>query len=409
MGSLLSAAETSYWQASAPASQYPSAKGDIKVDVIVVGGGITGLTTAYLCKQAGLKVAVLEKNTIGSGTTSKTTGKLTSQHNLMYNRLVARHGKKVAKIYADANQTALEMVQELIHSQNIECGLAADDNYVFTTKSSMLNEFKAEARTARALGLPATFETKLDLPFKVVAAVKFAGQAKFNAQKYALALASLVHERGSFVFERSNVTSFYGGQPARVHTGRATITGTDIVVATKVPAGPLAARGVYAALEYPHTSYIVAGRPESEVRGMYISPDQGHYSILPVVNEEGNLLLIGGENHIPGLGRPNKRYKQLAAYARKYFGISTIEYRWKGMDYLAYDNIPLIGKVYPWSEHLYTATGFKKWGLTTSMVAAIILRDAILGQSNPWATVLDSTRLRPVASIPYALFHHSAR
>lgn len=381
----------------------------MKVDVVIVGGGISGLTAAYLIKRSGLSVAVLEKNTIGSGTTSHTTGKLTSQHNLTYYDLEQQLGKKAARIYAESNMLAIEKIAQIIKKEKIDCELEADDNYVYTTDFNKVAEFKAEAKSAAKLGLKATFENKLPLPFKIQAAVKVANQYKINAQKYVLGLASLVDGEGSFVFEYSDVTGFRDGQPAIVRTKEAKVIAKDIIVATKIPAAPLMARGAYAILEHPHTSYIVAGLLKKKLTGMYISPDKNHYSILPVKHGASQLLLIGGEHHTPGLGNPKKRYQHLADYAERYFGVTSIDYHWKGMDYIAYDNMPLIGKVYPWSKHLYTATGFKKWGLSTSMVAGMILCDSIHGRENAWASVFNSMRLKPITSIPHAITKSFAR
>jgi glycine/D-amino acid oxidase-like deaminating enzyme len=393
--------EKSYWKESVSKSAYRPLQKNITVDVIVVGGGITGLTCAYLLKQSGLKVAVLEKNLIGSGTTGGTTGKVTSQHGLIYADLQKRLGKKVAKTYAEANQSALKKIELIIKKEKIVCDWQRQDNYVYTTDPTKISKFKTEARIAKSLGLPASFETKLALPFPVKGAVKFANQAQFNSQKYVSGLAQAVHGQGSFVFENSNVIRIRDGAPAMVKTKKATVTAENIIVASKVPAFPLIARFSYAALEYPHTSYIVAGRSTTSLKGMYISPDKGQYSILPIKNK---LLLVGGENHIPGLGWPRKRHQKLANYAQEHFGVSSVQYRWKAMDYITYDKLPLVGKVYPWSKHLYTATGFKKWGLSTSMVSAMILHDTILGKPNVWAEVFTSTRFRPVLSIPRVIF-----
>lgn len=400
----LPSSEASYWQSSASTPSFPVLAKDLEVDVVIAGGGIAGLTVAYLLKQSGLTVAVLEKNTIGSGTTSKTTGKLTSQHNIIYETLSTRLGEKTAKTYAEANQSAVEAITQLIRRENIDCSLEIDDNYVYTTDPDKVSEFKSEAETAAKLGLPASFLTKLELPFDVKAAVKFSGQAKLNAQKYVLGLAKLIDGGGSSVFERSNVTGFYDGIQPHVTTKRAKVMAKNIIVATKVPAAPLFARGACAFWEHPHTSYLVAGKFHSALRGMYISPDKHHYSILPITDNEQKLLLIGGENHTPGLRYSQPRYQRLAHYAKEHFDLKAIDYRWKGMDYLAYDDVPLIGKVYPWSKHLYMATGFMKWGLSTSMVAAIILRDTIQGQPNSWASTFNSMRVKPITSIPYTLF-----
>lgn len=395
--------DKSYWKSTIPTQNYQPLRVDLKVDAVVVGGGITGLTCAYLLKQSGLKVIVLEKNTIASGTTGGTTGKVTSQHGLTYYDLKKRLGEKTAKIYGDANQSAVERIADIIKKEKIDCDWERDDNYVYTTNHKQIEKFKFEAEVARQLGLPASFETELALPFKIAAAVKFANQAKMNAAQYVLGLAAAVHGNGSYVFENSNVTSFHDGTPAKVKTKRATVIAENIIVATKMPAAPLLARFTCAVQEYPHTSYIVAGKLNSDLSGMYISPDKNHYSLLPISTGNERLLLVGGRNHIPGLGSPAKRQQQLADYAEKNFGIKSIAYRWKAMDYLAYDNVPLIGKVYPWSKHMFTATAYRKWGLSSSMVAATIIHDLIVGQDNPWATTFSSMRIGATLAMPRAI------
>lgn len=397
-------ADSSYWKSFYTKPLYRPLRVNLNIDVVIVGGGISGLTAAYLLKQAGLNVVVLEKNKIGSGTTGGTTGKVTSQHGLIYADLKKRLGEKTARAYAEANQTAVERIAQVIRKEKIDCDWERDDNYVYTVDPKKISQFKTEAETATGLGLPASFETKLQLPFEVTAAVKFANQAKFNAQKYVLGLAKAVHGNGSYVFEDSNVISFHDGTPAHIRTKEAKITAKNIIVTTKVPAAPLLARFSYGFLEYPTTSYIVAAPFDGKLTGMYISPDKNHYSLLPVGNAKERLLLIGGENHIPGLSSPTKRYQKLADYAQANFGVSSIAYRWKAMDYLAYDDVPLVGKIYPWSRHLYTATGFHKWGLSTSMVAAMILCDLVRGEPNPWAEVFSSVRIKPVLSIPHGVF-----
>jgi glycine/D-amino acid oxidase-like deaminating enzyme len=376
--------------------KYPELGSDIEVDTVIVGGGIAGISAAYLLKKSGQKVAVIEKDCIGSGTTGHTTGKVTSQHSLIYNELVNQFGRQTAKLYGQANQAAVEEIAKLIKAEGIDCGWQQADNYVYTADPARLKEFKNEARIAAGLGLPATFEKSLDLPFKISGAVKFAGQAHFSGQKYIEGLAAKVNGGGSYVFEKTKATSIKDGSPCRVGSIDHTVTAKNIIVATNVPTFPLAARGAYCILEYPTSSYLVAGKPKIKVKGMYISPDDDHYSILPV----GGTLLIGGENHIPGTRRAKSRQQKLADYAEEYFGVKKIDYRWHARDYLAYDQIPLIGKMYPWSRHLYVITAFKKWGLSHSMVSAMILRDLILGNPNPWADIYNPMRTSPIKSIP---------
>jgi glycine/D-amino acid oxidase-like deaminating enzyme len=381
--------------------QYPKLESNIEVDAVIVGGGITGITCAYLLKKAGQKVAVLEKDAIGSGTTGHTTGKVTAQHNLMYAGMYNHLGAQKARLYGQANQTAVEEIAKLIKSENIDCGFERADNYVYTADPKRVSEFKNEAKIAERLGLPASFEKTSPLPFKITAAVKFANQGHFSAQKYIEALAKKIVGKGSYIFEQTRAMSFHDGQPCAVGTSKGQVTAKNIIVATNVPTLPLVARVAFCVLEYPQTSYLIAGSPRVKLSGgMYISPDKDHYSLLPVGKGKDQILLVGGENHIRGHGIAKNHQQKLADYAELHFGMTQVKYRWQAWDYLAYDGIPLIGRLYPWSKNLYVVTAFKKWGLSHSMVAAMILRDRVLGQPNPWAKTFNSQRLSPILSIP---------
>lgn len=395
--------EISFWKHDSLDAVYPRLGYDIVADVVIVGAGITGLTAAYLLKQSGLTVVVLEKSTVGGGTTGRTTGKVTSQHNLVYYNMHRHFGERAARIYGQANQAAIERINAIIAQEDIACDWQRDDSYVYTRDPGKVEEYKTEAKIAAYLGLPATFETKTPLPFTVAGAVKFANQAKLHSIKYLYGLARAVSGQGSHVLEHSQVVGIRDGTPAIVRTRKAKITAGAIIVATNVPTFPLMARGGYCAFEYPRESYIVAGRVGGEQPGMYISSDKDNYSILPIVVDNERWMLVGGEGHISGL-RNNKqfRYQRLARYAEERLGVAAIEYKWSDRDYLSYDSIPLVGKAYPWSRHLYVATGFMKWGLTNGTVAAMILSDLIHGRQNPWADVFATNRISPIAAIPRA-------
>jgi glycine/D-amino acid oxidase-like deaminating enzyme len=393
--------EAPYWFNSVAKPAYPALSGDLEVDAVIVGAGITGLTAAYLLKQAGMSVVVLEKDKVGSGTTGRTTGKVTSQHNLIYDDFQKRLGKRTARLYGEANQTAVQQVETIINEAGIDCDWQRDDNYVYTADPNRIGEFRHEAKAAKKLGLPASFETQTPLPFRVEAAVKFANQGKFNSEKYVQGLAKAVDGNGSHVFEHSNVISIRDGTPGRVRTKQGRVIAKGIIVATNVPTLPLMARGAFCLLEYPTESYIVLGKLNRELKGMYISPDDNHYSILPTTVNGERLLLIGGESNISGVRlSKGRKYQKLSNYAARHFGVTEITHKWSDRDYLTYDGPPLVGKLYPWSKHLYVASAFRKWGLTNGTAAAMILRDLITGQPNPWAATFNSNRLKPIANIP---------
>lgn len=390
-------AEKSYWKQAYLKASYPPLKTDLKVDVAVIGGGITGLTAAYLLKKAGLKVAVLEKNTIGAGTTGRTTGKVTSHHNLSYQELVKRHGDAKTLLYGQANQSAVEQVRQIVKAEGLKDAWFDEDNYVYTEDPHQIKTFKKEADLAASLGLPASYEAETPLPFEVRGAVKFSNQGRLHSLNYLTGLARAIDGDGSYVFERSSVNGIRDGQRPRAKTRRGKVFAKNVIVATNVPTLPLMARGGYCLLEYPKESYIIAGRTDKKFEGMYISPNSGSYSILPA----GDILLVGGESTL-SLNRAGRqdRWQRLADFAEDRLGMTTVEYKWSDRDYLAYDDIPLVGKLYPWSKHVYVATGFKKWGLSNGTAAAMILRDHILGEKNHWAAAFNSIRSRPIRSIP---------
>lgn len=392
---------TSYWLDSIEQASYPKLTEDISVDVAIVGAGITGLTAAYLLKESGLTVAVVEKDTVGAGVSGHTTGKITSQHNLIYAKLKDRLGDETARIYGQANEAALAEIERIIAKESLDCDFRREDNFVYTTDKSKVKQFKKEATVAAALGLPATFETTTGLPISVAGSVKFSNQAVFHIGKYLQGLAKVVHGGGSYVFEHSYVMGIREGKPGHVHTRNGSVKADDIIVATNVPTLPLMARGTYCIAEYPMQSYIVAGKPARPISGMYISPDKHHYSVMPAERNGEQLLLIGGEGHVPG-SRINirTRFRRLAKYAEEQFGITDIEYRWTHRDYLGYDDMPLVGRLYPWSKRIYTATGFMKWGMTNGTMASMILHDAIIGKPNKWAKTFDPHRLQAPAAIP---------
>jgi glycine/D-amino acid oxidase-like deaminating enzyme len=396
--------ERSLWRDSYTESIYARLSGEVEVDVVIVGAGITGLTTAYLLKQTGLRVAVVDKATVGGGTSGRTTGKVTSQHNVIYQDLYQRLGADQAQAYAAISQAAVEKVGEIVNAEHIDCGWRREDNYVFTDQDNKLETLQQEANVAAELGLPASFVTKTPLSFSVKGAVKFSNQATFNSQAYLLGLAQAVHGDGSYVFEHSSVGHIHDKNQIEVGTKQGTVKAKNIVIATNVPTLPLAARGEYCLFEYPQESYIVAAKVPDKLAGMYISPDPGHYSILPVTISGVPGVLVGGESRFSTLrGSKMKHYKKLADYAETRLQATEITHRWSDRDYMSYDRLPLIGRLYPWSQHLYVGSAFAKWGMSGGTAAATILTDVIAGKGSPYADIFRPHRRQAVAGIPGAI------
>lgn len=390
----------SFWFQDKTGQVYPELSETIDVDVTIIGGGIAGIVTAYELKKAGYTVAVLEQKTIAGGTTGGTTGKVTSQHGLVYSQLIKKFGRSNAKVYGATYEQALRDIEQVITREAIECGFSVQDNYVYTTKEKQRKAFEQEAKDAASLGLPATFETALDLPFATVGAVKFSNQARLNAYAFTKGIAGRIVDDKNFIFEHSKAIRIREGKPCRVETDKGAVVSKFIVVTTLIPPLPLVARVAYAAYEYPETSYIVSATVQDAIKGMYISPDSDHYSLLSLEHNGENVLLVGGESHIPGLGNAKKRQEKLASYARKWFSAGEITHAWGAMDYMAYDGLPLIGRLYPWSDNMFTISGLKKWGLAGAMVGAHAVVSLLKNEPTDAAKLFMPHRISAPLSIP---------
>ena len=387
----------SFWLATKPDLEFAPLAGDVAVDVAVLGGGITGITTALLLKQAGKTVALVELHRIGHGVTGNTTAKLTSGHGLVYAKLTETHGPDVARIYAESNEAGLAKVVELVGAHGIDCDLERSDNYVYSTAPADAAKLREEVRAAQQAGLNADFVDELALPFTVAGAVRLREQAQFHPAKYLAALAELIDGDGSHVFEETGATGVEEGDPTTVTTNGGTIRANDVVVATHMP---FVDRGLHFAKAHPEMSYVVAAPVESPPAGMYLSISEPKRSIRSTPDRGGRLLLLGGEGHPVGRDADTRRrYDALERDLAGWFGAGDAQYRWSAHDYLPVDGLPYIGRVTGGAKRLHVATGFAKWGMTKGTLAAMILTDEILGRPNPWAQVYDASRLDLTHSI----------
>jgi glycine/D-amino acid oxidase-like deaminating enzyme/nitrite reductase/ring-hydroxylating ferredoxin subunit len=391
----------SYWIASTShAPNFPSLTNDTLVDVAIVGGGIAGITAGILLKRAGKNVALLEADQIATGVSGHTTAKVTSLHQLVYAQLIKSVGEERARIYANSNQTAIERVAKFVEEEKIDCDFSRTSAYTFAETTETLNDIHSEVEAAVKLGLPASFVTETSLPFAIAGAVKFDNQAQFHARKYLLHLAKLIAGNGSYVFENTRVLNVEEGNPSRVVTATGIVRARDVIIATNAP---ILDQGLFFAKNYAKRSYIVAARIDraKAPQGMYIGTGNNYYSIRTTPAPDGGLLLlVGGGGHKVGtVTDTQERYLKLEAYVRSRFGVEEFEYRWSTQDMVSFDQLPYIGKVAPFSNHLYVATGFSLWGMSKGTLAGMLLSDLILGIDNPWLKLYDSTRATPFVTV----------
>jgi glycine/D-amino acid oxidase-like deaminating enzyme/nitrite reductase/ring-hydroxylating ferredoxin subunit len=388
----------SLWVDSSPSPGYPALARDLSVDVAVIGGGITGITAALLLKQAGATVAVLESRSVSGGTTGYTTAKVTSLHQLVYSELSSSFGMDGARVYGAANEAGLERIVRFVEELDLDCDLRRKPSYTYAAGPAEVDRVQREAEIAIELGLPAAYTNDTDLPYEVAGAVRFDRQAEFHPCRYVLGLAARIPGSGSHVFEHSRVLSVDQGDPCRVVANGRTVTAPHMIVATGMP---ILDRGLYFARSSPMRSYCIAVRVRGDApQGMYISAGKPTRSIRSHLLPGGELVLVGGEGHKPGAGDPVASYARLVDWARRHFDVESVEYRWATHDYMPADGMPFVGRLWPFSDRVLTATGFRKWGLANGTAAAMMLSDRIEGRPNPWAHVFDSTRLKPLAAGP---------
>ncbi len=388
---------TSLWLDTAEESRFPRLDRPLSVDVAVLGGGIVGISTALLLKRAGMTVAVIEADRIGTGVTGHTTAKLTSLHGLAYTRISSSFGDDGARAYGEANQAGIEQVAQWVEEERIDCDFRRKPNYTYASSRESLDDVEREVEVAQRAGLPASYTEQTDLPYPIAGAVRFEAQAEFHPRRFLLALAELIPGEGSHVFEATRATGVSEGRPCRVETTGPPLTAGQIVVATHFP---FLDRGLYFARMHPERSYALGIRIRGPApQGMYISADQPTRSIRSHPVADGEILIVGGEGHKTGQGGDTlERYRALERFARDHWEVESVEYQWAAQDNEAVDHMPYIGRLAPHSRRLYTATGFRKWGLAQGVAAAMILEDLILDRKNPWASLYDPGRMKPLAS-----------
>ncbi len=382
----------SFWINSTPQTDYPRLEEDVHVDVAIVGGGMVGITSAFLLKKEGLKVAVIEADRILQGTTGHTTAKITSQHSLKYDRLQREMGDELARQYAQANEKAIHMVANIVQEYNIDCDFTWCPAYVYTQSQQYIKDIEDEARAASNLGIMASCVDKVPLPFKVEAALRFEHQAQFHPLKYLKALAQHILGEDSHIFEQSAAVDIQNDPLAVVTRDGHKVTADKIIIATHYPF--FDGGGLYVGRIYSEKSYIVAVRVKEKFpEGMFISAESPVRSLRSQPDKEGELVLIAGENHKTGDGQDlNKRYENLLDFANQTFDVSEALYRWSTQDCMTLDGVPYVGNLTARNPNLYVATGFGKWGMSNSTASALILSDLITKGDNPWAPVYNPSR-----------------
>lgn len=375
----------SIWSKTLKKREYSSLSGDLETEAVVIGGGLAGILTAYFLQRHNVKTIVLEAAAIGSGQTKKTTAKITSQHNLIYSKLLNNVGENQARQYAEANQKAILQYRRIIEGSNIECAFKECQAYLYAREQENVVKLEQEIDAAKRLGINAEFTTETELPFSVAGAVKFDGQAQFHPLAFLNEIS-----KGLEIYEHSRVITV---EDNRVITENGMVTAKHIVFATHFPF--INKPGYYFARMHQERSYVLALKDAVELHGMYLGVDGDTLSFR---NFE-DVLLLGGGKHRTGDNADAGKYEFLSNRAGHLYPDSKEIYRWSAQDCMTLDGVPYIGQYSSSNPNWYVATGFGKWGMTSSMVSAMLISDMIVGKQNPYLDVFSPQRFTPSASV----------
>lgn len=381
----------SYWMRTAPGEPRPTLVDDLSTDVVVVGGGIACLSTAWELTRTGQRVAVLEAGRIAAGVTGYTTAKLTAAHGSIYHRLPAQD----ARLYARSQMDAVQYVWSTAGRLGIECELEERDAYTGTQDASREAELRAEADAAREAGLDASYVS--DPPLGLAAAVRITGQAQFHPRKYLLGLAAAITEAGGEIFEETRVVALDEGTPHRLRTDHGVIVQSrHVVVATHFPVFD---RALLFARLTPKREFVVAAEIDADLAppGMYVTIDDDLRSARTAPLPNGKrLLIVTGAPFLPGSGPMGPRREALEQWARDRFGVKDFSHSWAAQDNRSTDRVPFVGPLHIGAQGVWVATGFGGWGMSNGVMSGVLLAASINGQELDWTRLYDPRRLHPI-------------
>lgn len=354
-------------------------------EVVVVGAGLTGLTTALLLARAGRSVLVVEAEALASGTTARSTAKVSLLQGTQLSKVSARHSQDVVQKYVVANSEGQAWLKRFCDDHGV--ATQRRPAYTFGLTSAGARSARRECDVARRAGLDVTWLDRPDLPFENHGAVMLGDQLQVDPVELLLALAREAEAHGVTIVEHARVRQVLGHDPVRVTTGAGDATAETVVLATNMP---FLDRGGFFARASPQRSYGLAFRtPEPAVDGMWLSADGPARSLRDAPSSDGPLLLVGGNGHVTGRGgSAAARLDDLREWTASYFPTAEETHAWSAQDYSPQNALPYVGPLLPGREEILVAGGYSKWGMTNGVAAALALSGRVLGGHLSWAEIL---------------------
>jgi glycine/D-amino acid oxidase-like deaminating enzyme/nitrite reductase/ring-hydroxylating ferredoxin subunit len=398
-----------------PAPQFPVMPGDLKVDVAIIGAGMTGITTALMLKRRGRKVAVIDAATVGAGETSRTSAHLAWALDARISTLRGRFGREATAVAVRAHAAAIDWMERTAADLRIECDFLRVPGFLYCDASDEagLALLEEEAEATAELGLETSWQTGLPLPFPVGRALLFPNQAQFHPLRYLYGLAGTIPGDGSAIYGGTRVLSVDDGEPCRVTTERGTITCEAVVVAAHVPISNRVF--MHTKLEPMRTYVLAVPSPVPLGAGLFWDTAEPYHYWRTVQSEGETLMLVGGADHKVGESHDTEAaFRALESYVNGRLGgrpgsarAQAIKERWSGQIIEPVDGLAYVGRN-SLSTRVFVATGYSGNGLTGATAAAMILADEVNGTPHPWSDVFAATRITPVASAKAFVRHNTS-
>jgi glycine/D-amino acid oxidase-like deaminating enzyme/nitrite reductase/ring-hydroxylating ferredoxin subunit len=385
----------SYWEASEDLIETGALRESIETDVCIIGGGISGLTTAYLLTKAGKKVVVIDDGTIGGGETSRTTAHLSNALDDRIYRIEKWHGEEKARLAAQSHTAAISEIERIVETEKIDCDFRRLDGYLIDAGDESDDDLNEELEAAHRVGLT-DVERVGRAPlkdFETGECLKFPRQGQFHILKYLSGLAKAIENGGGRLFSDTRAVEWKGEAAPEVKTSNnQTVRARSIVLATNYPI----MSHMFAKLPAYRTYVIGARVPKNSIEKCLIWDTADPYRYVRTQPEETyDVLIVGGEDHRTGQEDDgDERFNRLWTWTRTRFpAAEEILYKWSGQFMETHDGLAFIGRYSGGEPNVYLITGDSGMGMTHGTIGGMIVSDLILGRENPWTEVYEPTRL----------------